>query len=227
MGSLKVTLCAGVAVVAAVLVPTAYAAGEGSQDGDGSGSRGGSVSVTPSTPWPGADVTLKVSGCGGRTATAASDAFVADARLVSAGDTGDNGDTGGTGVLGVTSGTGGTGGTGGVLVGDTRVRSSLEPGGYDVRITCVGSQLKGRIEVVASSPSHRSATPAATPVAPVAPVQAGGGGAAPLRPLAAADEPRPDVRGPGTAQTVIGLVLAGVAATVVVFRGMRSRRGTE
>lgn len=225
MGSLKVTLCAGVAVVAAVLVPTAYAAGEGSQDGDGSGSRGGSgggsVSVTPSTPWPGADVTLKVSGCGGRTATAASDAFVADARLVSAGDTGD---TGGTGVLGVTSGTGGTGGTGGTLVGDTRVRSSLEPGGYDVRITCVGSQLKGRIEVVASSPSHRSATPATTPVAPV---QAGGGGAAPLRPLAVVDDARADVRGPGTAHTVIGLVLAGVAATVVVFRGMRSRRGAE
>ncbi|MDX2679717.1 hypothetical protein [Streptomyces soliscabiei] len=199
MGSWKVTLCAGVAVVAAVLVPTAYAAGEGGQDGggSGSGSGGASVSVTPSAPSPGADVTLKVTGCGGRTATAASDAFVADARLVSTGDT---------------------------LVGDTRVRSSLEPGGYDVRITCVGSQLKGRIEVVASSPEHRSATPATTPVAPV---QAGGGGAAPLRPLAAVGEARPDVRGPGTAQTVIGLVLAGVAATVVVFRGMRSRRGAE
>ncbi|MDX3247034.1 hypothetical protein [Streptomyces sp. ME18-1-4] len=197
MGSLKVTLCAGVAVVAAVLVPTAYAAGEGGQDGGGSGSGSGSVSVTPSAPSPGADVTLKVTGCGGRTATAASDAFVADARLVSTGDT---------------------------LVGDTRVRSSLEPGGYDVRITCVGSQLKGRIEVVASSPSHRSAAPATTPVAPV---QAGGGGAAPLRPLAAEGEVRADVRGPGTAQTVIGLVLAGVAATVVAFRGMRSRRGAE
>ncbi|SHI21825.1 hypothetical protein [Streptomyces sp. 3214.6] len=197
MGSWKVTLCAGVAVVAAVLVPTAYAAGEGGQDGGGSGSGGGSVSVTPSTPSPGADVTLKVTGCGGRTATAASDAFVADARLVSTGDT---------------------------LVGDTRVRSSLEPGGYDVRITCVGSQPKSRIEVVASSPAHRSATPATTPVAPV---QAGGGGAAPPRPLAAVGEARADVRGPGTAQTVIGLVLAGVAATVVVFRGMRSRRGAE
>jgi hypothetical protein len=219
MGSWKVTLCAGVAVVAAVLVPTAYAAGEGGQDGGGSG--GGSVSVTPSAPSPGADVTLKATGCGGRTATAASDAFVADARLVSTGDTGD---TGVFGVSGRTGGTDGTGGTGGTFVGDTRIRSSLEPGGYDVRITCVGSQLKGRIEVVASSPSHRSAAPATTPVAPV---QAGGGGAAPLRPLAAEGEVRADVRGPGTAQTVIGLVLAGVAATVVAFRGMRSRRGAE
>lgn len=207
MGSLKVTLCAGVAVVAAVLIPTAYASGEGGQDGGaaGGGRGGGSLSVTPSTPSPGAEVTLKVSGCGGRTATAASDAFVADAQLVSTVSTVSTG------------GAGRTGGAGGMLVGDTRVRSALEPGTYEVKITCVDVQVKGRIKVLAS------------PASPVAPVRAGGGGAAPLPPLAAVDEARADGdgHGPGTAQTVVGLVLAGVAATVVVFRGMRRRRGAE
>lgn len=208
MGSMKVTLCAGVAVVAAVLIPTAYASGDGGEDGGGSGGR--SVSVTPATPSPGAEVTLKVSGCGGRTATAASDAFVADAQLVS------------------TGGTGGTGGKGGTLVGDTRVRTSLEPGTYDVKITCLDFKVKGRIKVVAS-PSDQSAT-STSPTSqrsPVAPVHAGGGGAAPLRPLAAVGEARADSHGPGTAQAVIGLVLAGVAATVVVFRGVRRRRGAD
>jgi hypothetical protein len=185
MGSLKVTLCAGIAVAAAVFIPTAYASGEGGGD------KGGTVSVTPSKPAPGAEVTLKVTGCGGKSATAASSAFVADARLV---------------------------GAGGTLTGETRVRSSIEPGTYDVRIACVDFTVKGRIEVVVS-PSHSRAPSVPTlPASPVAPVPAGGGGTAPL----AADEAR--VSGPGTAQTVTGLVLAGVAAAVVAFRGARRSR---
>ncbi|WP_406008726.1 hypothetical protein OG440_23350 [Streptomyces sp. NBC_00637] len=206
MGSLKITLCAGTAVVAAVLIPTAYASDEGS------GNKGGSVSITPSRPAPGAEVTLKVSGCGGRTATAASDAFVADARLA---------DVGGT------------------LVGDTRVRSSIGAGTYDVRITCVDFKVKGHIEVVASS-SAESSEPSepsdlgsaepyrpSAPASPVAPVQAGGGGAAPPAPLAAAGEAELEGHGPGAAQAVVGLVLAGVAAAAVVFRGVHRRRRAD
>ncbi|MFI1705925.1 hypothetical protein [Streptomyces griseoruber] len=191
MSSLKVTLCAGAAVAAAVLLPTAHAVAE-----DG-GDKRGSVSVTPETPTPGSEVVLKVSGCGGKTATAASTAFVADARLV---------------------------GTGGTLVGETRVRSSITAGTYDVRITCVDFQVKGRITIVASgrSPSQspvQPTVPGDPPASPIAPVHAGGGGTAPL---AAADEAR--VEGPGTAQTVTGLVLAGVAAAVVAYRGARGAR---
>ncbi|MGW0944291.1 hypothetical protein ACWD4O_17325 [Streptomyces sp. NPDC002623] len=205
MSSLKVTLCAGVAVAAAVLIPTAYASGEGGADG------GGSVSVTPSTPEPGAQVTLKVSGCVGRTATAVSAVFVTDVRLV---------------------------GSGGTLSGDTQVRSSITAGTYDVQITCVDFKVKGRIKIVEpTSPGLTSpglsepdglTPPGTSPVTatPVAPVHAGGGGTAPL---AAAEDARVrvDSRGPGTVQAVIGLVLVGVAATAVVFRGLRRRHRAD
>ncbi|MFF3937712.1 hypothetical protein [Streptomyces phaeofaciens] len=194
MSSLKVTLCAGVAAVAAVLIPTAYAMGEG-DDG------GGSVTLTPTAPVAGAEVALRVTGCAGRSALAVSEAFVAEARLV---------------------------GTGGTLVGETQVRSSVEAGTYDVKITCVDFQVKGRIKVVAAALPYdppRSVDPAlpyepTSPDVPVAPVRAGGGGAAPL---AAADE-APAAHGPGTAQAVTGLALAAVAAAVVTFRSVRRGR---
>ncbi|MFC9679325.1 hypothetical protein [Streptomyces sp. NPDC056948] len=56
---------------------------------------------------------------------------------------------------------------------------------------------------------------------PVAPVEAGGGGAAHL--VAAEDRGA----GPGTAQAVTGLVLAGVAAVVVALGSVRRKRGTD
>ncbi|WP_030837963.1 hypothetical protein [Streptomyces sp. NRRL S-475] len=56
---------------------------------------------------------------------------------------------------------------------------------------------------------------------PVAPVRAGGGGAAEL--IAAEERGA----GPGTAQGVTGLALAGVAAVVVALRGLRRGRGTD
>ncbi|MFJ4556541.1 hypothetical protein ACIP4Q_10645 [Streptomyces massasporeus] len=65
--------------------------------------------------------------------------------------------------------------------------------------------------------SHRPGAPAS----PVAPVQAGGGGAAEH---VAAEERG---TGPGAAQGVTGLVLAGVAAVVVALRGLRRGRGTD
>ncbi|MEU8650369.1 hypothetical protein [Streptomyces sp. NPDC048737] len=139
MGPLKVTLCAGVAVVAATLTPTAYATNPA-----------GGVSVTPSTPAPGAEVALEVTGCSGRKATAESEAFVSDAHLV------------------------GPGGQGGSLSGETRIRTSLAPGSYRVTVVCADFEVKGAIKVVAAG-----ARPTA-PASPVAPVRAGGGGAAPL-----------------------------------------------
>ncbi|MFI6035631.1 hypothetical protein ACIBBD_15945 [Streptomyces sp. NPDC051315] len=181
MGSLKAPLCAGVAVVATALIPTAYAA-------DGA-SGGGEVSLTPSTPSPGAEVSLRVTGCAGKTATAASVAFVSEARLV---------------------------GTGGTLVGETRVRSSLSLGSYGVTVTCADLRTTHTLRV------GPAPTSPATHASPVAPVRAGGGGAAPL---ASADEARAD--SPGTAQTVTGLVLAGVAAVVVALRTVRRSRGAD
>ncbi|WP_329442690.1 hypothetical protein [Streptomyces canus] len=182
MGSLRLTLCTAVLAVAA-FTPAAQAAD------------GGSVSVTPTSPAAGADLTLRVTGCAGKTATAASAAFVADARLT---------------------------GADGSLVGETRVRSSIEPGPYDVQITCADFQVKGRITVVAAEGAGATAAATATALAtPVAPVNAGGGWTATHL---SAMEPQPT--GPGTGQTVTGLVLAGVAAVAVVLRRSRRSRGT-
>ncbi|MBN0045809.1 hypothetical protein JS756_17195 [Streptomyces actuosus] len=154
-------------------------------------SNGGGVSVSPSSPVAGADVALRVSGCSGRTATAVSTAFVADVHLA---------------------------GTDGTLAGETKVRSSIDPGAYDVRITCADFTIKGRITVVERSGRPH---PAEVPESPVAPVPAGGGGTARL----AASEAR--AHGPGTAQAVTGLVLAGVAAVAVALRSTRRSRRTD
>lgn len=175
MGSLRLTLCTAVLAVAA-FAPVAQAAD------------GGSVSVTPSSPAPGTDLTLRVTGCAGKTATAASAAFVADARLT---------------------------GAGGSLAGQTRVRSSIKPGSYDVKITCADFEVKGRITVV----GDKSTT---APASPAAPVDAGGGWTATHL---SAMQPR--ATGPGTGHAVTGLVLAGVAAVAVALRSSRRSRGTD
>ncbi|MGK5695835.1 hypothetical protein ACSNOJ_23590 [Streptomyces sp. URMC 128] len=282
MGSLRVTVCTSV-LVAAALTPAAYAADAGG------------VSVTPATPAPGSDVTLRVTGCAERTAVARSAAFVADARLTV---------------------------TDGDLVGESRVRSTLGAGTYAVRIRCGDAERTGTLTVRKGEGRRRSASgtdgssssvpvlggtggqppapvtggqppapvtggeppapgtagqspapgtagqspapgtvgqppvpegggqssvpgedgdgdgdgrqstpggdeqesnprrPGAHP-SPVAPVRAGGGGAADL--VAAEDRGA----GPGTAQGVTGLVLAGVAAVVVALGGVRRSRGTD
>ncbi|MEV0980676.1 hypothetical protein [Streptomyces sp. NPDC049915] len=193
MGSLKVTVCAGAAVLAA-LTPTAYAAD------------GGAVSVSPSSPAPGADVSLTVHGCAGGTGTgtAVSAAFVADAHLA---------------------------GAGGTLAGETKIRSSVTPGAYDVKVTCADRTVKGKVTVVArgghtAPPSHEP--PASAPASPIAPVHAGGGGTARLTAESTARLTAADAHadGPGIAHAVMGLVLAGVAAAAVGVRGVarRSRR---
>jgi hypothetical protein len=247
MGSLRVTVCTSV-LVAAALTPAAFAADAGG------------VSVIPATPAPGSDVTLRVTDCAERTAVARSVAFVADARLTV---------------------------TDGELVGESRVRSTLDAGTYAVKVTCGESERTGTFTVregerrrsasgagsehssvsgtggqppapwtgdrppasvsgtVGQPPmpegggqpsasgdggqrpapggdEQRSAArrPGAYP-SPVAPVQAGGGGAADL--VAAEDRGA----GPGTAQGVTGLILAGVAAVVVALGGVRRSRGTD
>ncbi|MER5377343.1 hypothetical protein [Streptomyces sp. NPDC002553] len=206
MSSLKVALCAGAAALTAALGPTAHAA-------DGEGGREG-VSVTPSTPSLGSEVSLEVSGCRGTTGTAVSAAFVSAARLV--------------------------GSDGNVLAGETRIRTSLRAGSYGVTITCADFRLEKKIVIVAgpagrtengqsddddtdggaSDGTKSDDTTASSPASPVAPVLAGGGGAAPL---ASADGGR--VRSPGAAHAVTGLVLAGAATVAVALRTVRRRSG--
>ncbi|MFC9956800.1 hypothetical protein ACFVIB_05510 [Streptomyces nigra] len=184
MGSLRVTLSA-VAVLGAVsAVPAAHAAD-------------GGVSVGPSTAAPGDDVALRVSGCPGRTATAVSKAFVADARLTVSED--------------------------GALRGESRVRSTLKDGRYDVRVGCGDTTRTGSVTVArrAARPStaqRHGAPPSPAAAGPTAPVRAGGGGATRLAMVDARED------GPGTAHTVTGLVLAGVAATAVALRSARRSR---
>ncbi|MCW8383794.1 hypothetical protein [Streptomyces justiciae] len=183
MGSLRITLCAGLLGVA-FLTPAAHAA---------DGGDGGGVAVTPASPAPGTDVALRVSGCASsRTGTAVSAAFVAEVRLT---------------------------GADGTLVGETRVRTELKAGSYDVKISCGDRSRSGALTVVEGpvGPSEAPAQP--SPYAsPVAPVHAGGGGTA--QHLASAT-------GPGTAHAVTGLVLAGVAAAAVALRRSRRSRGSD
>ena len=184
MGSLRLTLCTGVLAVCA-LTPPVYAADAG----------GAGISVSPSSPAPGADVALRVTGCSAKAGSAASRAFVADVRLA---------------------------GADGSLTGDTRVRASAAPGSYDVKVTCAGSVTTGRITVV--SQPRPGLEPQSQPdsnlaASPVAPVHAGGGGTTHFATVDVRDA------GPGTGQAVTGLVLVGAAAgAVAVLSARRSRR---
>ncbi|MDG9721048.1 hypothetical protein [Streptomyces sp. DH24] len=150
------------------------------------------LTVTPTAPPPGSDVRLRVADCAERTAIAVSAVFVADVRLTA---------------------------SGGMLVGESRIRSTVTAGTYDVRVACGGTGRVGTITV--GQQGDRQPRPARpeTPASPVAPVEAGGGGTARL-----AAESRET--GPGTGHVVTGLVLAGVAAVAVVLGGVhrRSRR---
>ncbi|MFE1440009.1 hypothetical protein [Streptomyces sp. NPDC058739] len=95
-------------------------------------------------------------------------------------------------------------GSEGTLTGETKVRSDADPGSYDVTIICGDIRGKGSITVSA----HPSA-----PASPIAPVRAGGGGAS--SGLASVDTRTAD--GPGVAETITGLLLAGSAAAAVVL----------
>ncbi|MFI8346681.1 hypothetical protein [Streptomyces sp. NPDC085596] len=200
MGSLRLTLCTGI-LAAAAFTPVAHAA-----DGDSHGT--GGLTVAPAVPVPGTDVSLRVRGCTASQGTAVSSAFVSDARL-----TGGQGD----------------------LSGETRVRTSLKAGAYDVRITCADYSFTGRISVDESghgtrpdSDSDSDSGPDTGP-SPVAPVHAGGGGTAAGDSAGAGNSTlfatvAPTGSGPGAAQALTGLALAGCAAvTVGALRSRRSR----
>ncbi|CAM5670513.1 hypothetical protein SVIOM342S_06300 [Streptomyces violaceorubidus] len=183
MGSLKVTLCAGAALATALCAPAAHAYA----------ADGGGVSVTPASPAPGTDVTLRVPDCTEKTAVAVSAAFESDVRLnLAAGD--------------------------GVLVRSSRVRTTVRAGAYAVQVKCGDRARKGTITV---EENRRPDTRPSAPASPVAPVDAGGGGTARLAAADSAEQARSEP--PGTAHTVTGLVLAGIAAVAVALRGVRSR----
>jgi hypothetical protein len=184
MGFLPPTVCTGL-LAFAVLTPAAHAAD------------GGGVAVSPSTPAPGSDVTLRVSGCTETTARAVSAAFVTDVRLTR---------------------------TDGALVGESRVRSTITAGVHTVKVTCGPTERTAALTVVGRAPSRPSevAGHPAAPASPIAPVLAGGGGASGL---AAGDE-RAGTTGPGAGHAVTGL-LTGIAAAAVVLLGSRRSRGTD
>lgn len=137
------------------------------------------------------EIALRVSGCPERAAKAVSEAFVADARL--------------------------TVGADGTLTGESRVRSTLKAGTYDVKVACGELSRGGAVTVAGPQGARHGAEPSGH-ASPVAPVPAGGGGTARLAVVDAREA------GPGTAHTVTGLVLAGVAATAVALRSARRSR---
>jgi hypothetical protein len=149
---------------------------------------GGGISVNPASPVPGAEVALRMTGCAERTASAFSAAFVTDVKLAVTGSEG-------------------------VLVGESRIRSSLRVGSYDITVTCGDARHTVALPV--------GDTPKA-PASPIAPVKAGGGGAAVQ--VAAGET---GTAGPGIGHAVTGLVLASVAATAVALRSARRSRGTD
>lgn len=159
--------------------------------------RSGGVSVTPAAPAPGTDIALRITGCAEHTAVAASDAFVADALLA---------------------------GADGTLAGETRVRSSVRPGKYDVEVLCGAADMrfKGALTVgaaavfpaaLSTSSAAASAASAASASATASASAAPAAPSAPVTPAASAAPASPvaPVRagGGGTADLV---AVDGVAA---------------
>jgi hypothetical protein len=87
-------------------------------------------------------------------------------------------------------------------------------------VACGDTSRTGTVTVVRKDAEHsvRHGPQPSAPASPVAPVRAGGGG---VEHLAMVDA---RAAGPGTAHTVTGLVLAGVAATAVALRSARRSR---
>ncbi|MFG5722271.1 hypothetical protein [Streptomyces murinus] len=186
MGSLPLTVCSGLLVVAA-LGPAAQAA---------HAADGGTLAAAPAAPAPGAEVTLKVSGCTGSQAVAASRAFTADARLT---------------------------GTQGALSGSARVGSTVGPGAYEVKVTCADRVVDGRITIAAMGKAAmgRAATDKA---AMGKAARDKGASAAPVDATAHFATVATSGSGPDTAQAVTGLALASIAAVAVGLRARRGRR---
>ncbi|MFD7018092.1 hypothetical protein [Streptomyces sp. NPDC059928] len=202
MSNRSITLCAAVAAAALTVLPASPAVAESEPHG--------SVTVTPGTAAPGAEVDLRVSVCGGHEAVGTSDAFASEARFTSGRDGG--------------------------LFAQVRIRSDAQSRDYDIWVHCKDSSGKasGRITIVHGGDrdrdrdqdhgrdrdqDHGRDQDHDSHATPFRPVHAGGGGAAPLASSEAREE------GPGTKHAVIGLVLAAVAALTFAGRSLRRRRG--
>ncbi|MEV5276140.1 hypothetical protein [Streptomyces sp. NPDC052811] len=196
MRNRSITLCAAVAAAALTVLPASPAVAESEPHG--------SVTVTPGTAAPGAEVDLRVSVCGGHEAVGTSDAFASEARFTSGRDGG--------------------------LFAQVRIRSDAQSRDYDIWVHCKDGSGKasGRITIVHGGDRDREQDSSRdqdhgrdhdSHATPFRPVHAGGGGAAPLASSEAREE------GPGTKHAVIGLVLAAVAALTFAGRSLRRRRG--
>ncbi|MFE6779722.1 hypothetical protein [Streptomyces sp. NPDC057702] len=174
----------------------------------------GPLRVSPATARPGGEVELRAWGCEGRRGVATSRAFVVAAPLAPAP-------------------------TGGELFAEAMIRSTAEPGGYDVTVRCAGHVREATTRVRVDTPDHpRADAPATLPddaaspptrgearphpaLTPVAPVRAGGGATADERHEVAADpEATPD--GDLGVAEAYGLALAG--GTALTLGGMALRR---
>ncbi|MEU5401961.1 hypothetical protein ABZ348_21995 [Streptomyces sp. NPDC005963] len=182
-----------------------------------------SATVSPARVTPGDRVEILVHGCRGGTGLATSPAFSGPAELrrsdartqerYEARDTG-SAEQGRSGSYGSRSGS--------ALSGHTVVKARLSPGSHAVTVRCDGHDHRaaGTFQSVGGVGGTDDPARPAHP-SPVAPVRAGGGGTAAL---AAAERRQQDSDGPGTPHTIIGLVLAGVAAVAVAIRTSRRRR---
>ncbi|WP_371538129.1 hypothetical protein OG217_24995 [Streptomyces sp. NBC_01023] len=96
-----------------------------------------------------------------------------------------------------------------------RIRADAESRDYTVQVRCGHTVVTGTITVVREGGDHHHRPmPLITPTAPV---HAGGGATATVAAQEAA---------PGTGHTVVGLVLAGIAAVAVAGRSVRRRRSS-
>lgn len=232
-----VALRAATAAAVLVLAPAAAPALAGDPPGVPSAdpARGRvAATATPGTVAPGGDVDVRVEGCAGPGGTVRSPAFVADVEL--------SGRTGGAG--------------GGTLYGDTTVRSGTAPGPYPLTVVCGGRTHRdaGRVHVDPAPPPsphapvraggggaalHVAGTSTSTGTGAGADVPRVAGPVADAPRVAwpvanapsvagpAADAPGTAGQGPGTRHTVVGLVLAAVAAVAVAVRTTRRRRGPD
>ncbi|WP_405780532.1 hypothetical protein [Streptomyces sp. NBC_00859] len=100
----------------------------------------------------------------------------------------------------------------GSMYAEATIRSDAQSRDYTVQVMCGRTVVTGTITVVRQN--HDRPRPL---VIPTAPVHAGGGATATV----AAQESGPDSR-----HTVIGLVLAGIAAVAVAGRSVRRRRSS-
>ncbi|MFE2376655.1 hypothetical protein [Streptomyces sp. NPDC059398] len=95
-----------------------------------------------------------------------------------------------------------------------RIRADAQSRDYSVQVKCGHTTVTGTITVVREGGGHHRPMPLITPTAPV---HAGGGATATVAAQEAA---------PGSGHTVVGLVLAGIAAVAVAGRSVRRRRNS-